>query len=399
MNKILFMSHCVPPIVRGPSVIINRLFKCFPSNSYTILTSRFTGKKLPLNNDLWLDCKYYYVNIETTTGGYKRTYFNILRKWIEVIAIVIKGLKVISKEGCDKLLVCPTHGNFFLAACLIHMIYRKPLYVYFFDLFARNQQKFGFQVIMRGLTEKVALKSTKCAFVMSERLKDYYQTRYPDLKIKIIRHPIDRRQYLTYDESMNKNASKDSESKKIVFTGMIYEYQIDSIINLTEAVKELNDVEFHIYTERSEQYLESMDVFAKNTVYCGHVTNNQDLVRIQKNADILFLPMSFHGPGTDSDVIKTASPVKISEYLAAETPILVHAPKDSYITWYARKYGFGLIVDNPDVVSLRNAIMKLINDKQLRKELILNAGKVAEIHDVSNVSCIFMKEIGIISAL
>lgn len=395
MNKILLMSHCVPPTVRGPSVIISRLFSYFLSNSYGILTSQFERKGIHIDNDLRLSCKYYYVNIEPTAFGYKRTYYNILKKWLEVIPIVIKGLNVIKKGGFDKLVVCPTHGNFFLAAYLMHKICKKRLYVYYFDLFIINQRKPGFETFMRLLTERLALRSVECAFVMSEKLKDYYQARYPNLKIKIIRHSIDKRKYLSCNENINKNGNSNMGPKKIVFTGMIYEYQIDAIRNLARAVNELNDVEFHIYTQRSKESLESMGVSGKNIVYCGYVTE-RELVRIQKDADILFLPISFHGPGTNADVIKTASPSKIAEYLAAGKPILVHAPEDAYITWYARKYEFGLVVDKPDLMALRKAITELGTNRQLREKLVSNSGKVSRMHDVSKVSRYLMEELGIV---
>jgi len=392
MGKLLLMSHCIPPIVRGTSVIISRLFNSFPVNEYVALTSLTKRKELPVNNDLRLPCKYYYVDIETTTGGYKRTYSNIVRKWVEVVPIVIKGIKVIKKERCDRILVIPTHGNFFLAAYLINRIMKTRLYVYFFDAFIPEKEGFGFHSFMRKVTQRVALRSTQCAFVMSEKLQNYYQLRHPILRLKTVRHPVDRKKYKAVNMGEYKAASIYPQFKTIVFTGMIYEYQIDSIRNLARAINELNDVQFHIYTQRTREYLESMGVYGDNIIYFGYVTE-KEMVRIQKNADILFLPMSFHGPGTNPDVIRTASPGKLAEYLAAERPILVHAPEDAYISWYAKKHGFGLVVDRPDITLLRESVRQLINDKELREELVLNASNLCKMHDVSKVSRFFMKEL------
>ena len=393
MNKVLLMSHCVSPIVRGPSVIINRLFKHFPNGSYVILTSRFDKKTgLEVDEKLRLSCRYYCTNGETIVGDYKNDFFSRLKKWFEVIPIAMKGAKVAGEEKCGKVLVCPTHGNFLLVAWLIHKICRKPLYVYFFDLFSSNNDGRGFESFMRRLVERLVLRSTECAFVMSEKLKDYHQARYPALNIKIIRHPVDRAEYLPYHDNDNKRFDPKVRPVKIVFTGMIYEYQIDAIQNLAKAVNELEGVQFHIYTQRSKKYLEDMGVRGKNVFNFGYIANNE-IVQVQKNADILFLPMTFGGKDVDQDIVKTASPSKIPEYLAAAKPILLHAPDYSYIAWYAKQYRFGLVVDCQDIDELKNAISELIGNKKLQKELVLNAKKVTIMHDVSNVSIDLMNEL------
>lgn len=392
-NKVLLMSHCVPPLVRGSSVIITRLFKHFPNDSYVILASRFDKKAgLEVDEKLRLPCRYYYTNNETIVGGTKNDFFSRLGKWLEVIPIVMKGAKVVVEEKCSKILVYPTHGNFLLAAWAIHKIWKKQLYIYLFDLFFTSENGSNFEQLMRKITEKAAMGSAECVFVMSEKLRDYYQAKYPKLSIKIIRHSVDRTKYLSRHDD---NGQFDPTAKPvtIVFTGMIYGYQIDAIQNLARAVNGLDDVRFHIYTQRSRKYLEDMGVCGKNVFHYGYLSNDE-IPRVQKNADILFLPMTFGGKGLNKDIVKTASPSKIAEYLAAGRPILIHAPSYSYVAWYANKYGFGLVVEEQDTNSLRAAIMRLMCDPQLKEKLIVNARKTAEMHDISRVSPEFIKGLG-----
>lgn len=392
-DRVLLMSHCVPPIVRGPSVVINRLFKRFSKDSYVILTSRFDAKKgIEIDERLRLPCKYYYVNIDTIVGGYNTDFFGILKKWLQVIPIVIKGINVIKREKCGKLLVCPTHGNFFLAAWVMHKVCRTPLYVYFFDLFSSDNGNVFFEPFMRRITQRLALRSAKCAFVMSEKLKDWYQARYPALNIRVIRHPVDRAQYFINN---NRQISPNAKSIKIVFTGMIYEYQIDAIQNLAKAVNALDSVQFHIYSQRSKTYLEDMGVAGANIFYYGCLPNDE-IIQVQKNADILFLPMSFHGEGTDRDVIMTASPTKIGEYLTSGRPILVHAPEDSYIAWYAKKYELGFVVEQRDAMLLKKAVETLLSDSKLRQRLVANALKASEMYDVGKAWNILTKELALV---
>lgn len=391
MSKILFMSYCVPPIPRGPSIIIERLLRQLPDKSYGILTSRLDKKWFSPDGSRWLNCKYHHADIDTIVGGYQASLSNIFKRWFDTFSIVSKGINAIKEENYDGLLVSPTHGNFLLAAYLIHKLRGIKYYVYLFDLFRSGREPKGIDSIMNLLTEKLALMSAECIFVMSEKLQEYYHNKYPYLKLRVIRHPIDLAQY-NYADKLSNMHDRPTTAPKIVFTGMIYEYQVDAMQNLAGVIRELKNIELHIYTQRGAEYLRRVGISGENIFYHGYV-DNKKLAPIQKDADILFLPMSFHAAGTDPDVIRTASPSKISEYLAAAKPILIHAPSDAYVVWYAKKYGFGMVVDEPDIIKLKRAVIELVNNEELKRRVIAEASKTAHLHDISKVSLQFMREL------
>jgi len=92
---------------------------------------------------------------------------------------------------------------------------------------------------------------------------------------------------------------------------------------------------------------------------------------VQRGADILFLPLAFNSPYPE--IIKTSAPGKIGEYLAAKKPILVHAPSDSFISWYFRKYNCGLVVDEADPEKLAQEIIRLLSNTEMQKLYSENA--------------------------
>jgi glycosyltransferase involved in cell wall biosynthesis len=92
---------------------------------------------------------------------------------------------------------------------------------------------------------------------------------------------------------------------------------------------------------------------------------------VQRDADILFLPLAFNSPYPD--IIKTSAPGKMGEYLAAKKPVLVHAPSDSFISWYFRKYNCGCVVDEDDPKKLAQKIIRLLNDTEMQKLFSENA--------------------------
>jgi glycosyltransferase involved in cell wall biosynthesis len=98
---------------------------------------------------------------------------------------------------------------------------------------------------------------------------------------------------------------------------------------------------------------------------------------IQREADILFLPLAFESP-YEPVLINTSSTSKLGEYLAARQPILVHAPKASFVSWYFRRNECGLVVDESDPAKLARGIEQILSDESLRQKLSENAWERAQ---------------------
>ncbi|HEX7295741.1 MAG TPA: glycosyltransferase, partial [Pyrinomonadaceae bacterium] len=92
---------------------------------------------------------------------------------------------------------------------------------------------------------------------------------------------------------------------------------------------------------------------------------------VQRRADILFLALAVNSP--HPEIVKTAMPGKMGEYLASGRPILVHAPPDSFISWYFRHYECGVVVDENDPRQLATAINSILTDAALRERVCARA--------------------------
>jgi glycosyltransferase involved in cell wall biosynthesis len=67
----------------------------------------------------------------------------------------------------------------------------------------------------------------------------------------------------------------------------------------------------------------------------------------------------------------------MAEYLVSGVPVLVHAPADSYVSRDAEQYGWGLVVDRPDIQALAEGIRALSTDSALRERVVAKALQVA----------------------
>lgn len=368
------------------SKILYRLFRVFPDDSYVILTNSALMNSEFLNQDFKLPCRYYYA--KGIFPGNPRGIKILMIEWLLVPLALIKCLYVVRKEKVNKILVNPIMGNYLLSAYIVHKITRVPLYLYMFDLFAENNMRYLQRILVRPL-ERIAMHAASKVFVMSEAMQDHYFNKYK-IRTTLLPHPIDLNGLGRHTESDVRNERK---YKLVLTAGMIYEAQIDAIVNLVKAIKEVPEIVFHIYTLNTEEYIRKCGISGDNVVYHGHVDLEHIIFTIQREADVLFLPMAFNCP--NPELIKTASPVKLPEYLGSGVPILVHAPPYAYVSWYARKHGWGMVVDEPKPEQIRNALLKLINDEKLQQTLVDNARKTALLHDVNRVFKIFKNGMGI----
>jgi len=198
---------------------------------------------------------------------------------------------------------------------------------------------------------------------MQHEVQRHYRTR-----ATLIHNPCD---VSVYETSLNGSSSGNPSEASIVFTGDVYEAHFDAFRNLVAAIDLVNspNVKLHLFTNRSPSYLAEKGI--RGPVVCHKPVPSSAIPEIQRRADILFLPLAFNSPYPE--VIKTSAPSKLGEYLASKRPILVHAPSDSFLVWYFRKYNCGIVVDQQDPEVLRGAIEEILDNIDLQQRLCTNA--------------------------
>lgn len=110
-----------------------------------------------------------------------------------------------------------------------------------------------------------------------------------------------------------------------------------------------------------------------------------DVPRVQAEADVLvicydFDPVSFRQA-------RYSMPAKMADCMASGTPILIYGPAGLPVVEYARRDGWGKVVDRRDPEALRRAIRELMASAALREQLGRRAQSLAsERHDAAVVS-------------
>ena len=288
-------------------------------------------------------------------------------------------MEIIKHEEIKNILLIPSYLEA-LSGLLLHWITKKPLIVYLFDIYySHNRFGPGWSTLFMRLMEPVLLRSANTIIVTGEPTQKYYKNKY-NVDSIILPHSVDLERYKS-----NKGSIIDGKGEtRIVFTGEVSVAQLDSIRNMIETIDTFNELKavIVIVANTSKENLESLGIKGSNVIVTH--ANREEIPLLQQGADILFLPLSFNWQ--NPEIIKTASPSKMPEYLAAGRPILVHAPSYSYVANYARQEGFGLVVDKPDTNLLRQAILDLKTDAALRNRLVASAKRTARKHDSVRLS-------------
>ncbi len=266
---------------------------------------------------------------------------------------------------------------------MVHWFTGKKIVLWLPDVYYVPENLKGWTRFVDRIIEPFLLRAVDTALVTCKPTQDYYQERYR-LKTTVLPHSVDLNKYT----GLQQPALQGKKDTDILFTGSISVAQLGAILDMVRVVNEFPKLcaRLIVASPVPSHILEEMGI-AGPRVVCKQA--DREYIRVlQRSSDIQFLPLAFECHGMiHRTIVRTASPSKLPEYLAAGRPILVYAPTDSYYAQYACEDGFGLVVDQPDPGLLHQAILKLQGDASLREQLVVNARRTAKKHhDSAKVS-------------
>lgn len=387
--KIAIVSPVLPPSLSGQAIVLYRLLDNIDPNCYIMISSNITDElSESMENSPKLLGKSYFVPYPHTiliSWLLKLNYIHIGKLIEEYLIFRINLLKkTFQNENCTHIIACTADLFDPYCAYLAAKKLNIPFFFYAFDDYI-NQWKNEYERFFAKKNAASIITNAKNIIVPNEYLKSYYDTNF-DVNCKVIHNPVNLSQYVG-SSNRDMNFSSDSEIK-IVYTGSIYGAQIDSINRLLDAIAQLKikNVRLHVYSPQIWNPDSNNEYFVHHSqLPLSQMTN------IQKNAHILFLPLAFNSKYS-KNLINTSSPGKMGEYLASGRPILVHAPSDSFVTWYFKEYDCGCVVDSISNYKLGCAIKNIILNKDYREKIISNARNRAIIDfDLNKIKHDFFK--------
>lgn len=376
LKKIGIVSHILPPSPSGQAVVLYRLLNGLPPDRHCLIScTNYDGIEHDSAATEKLCARYYHlkpvfqfpmincsklfalgIGFNALWGIYRRA------KQIE---------KIVKKEKCNLLIACTGDLYDLPAGCLASKWVSIPFVPYIFDDY--TYQWTGFYRSISKRLEPVIFKHAKGVIVTNEYMQKEYMERY-GVKSIVVHNPCPLPNLEVLDKA---ERVFNIHEINMVYTGAVYHAHYDAFHNLIAAIQQLerSDIKLHIYTAQSESELKRYGI-SGNMVVCHPHISELEVPKVLRQADILFLPLAFNS--SISEVIRTSAPGKTGEYLSVGRPILVHAPQESFVSWFFRENHCGVVVDENDPGLLSEKIDQLISDKESLVRMGRHARKVAE---------------------
>jgi hypothetical protein len=396
-GRLLILSYYFPPMAVGPAFVVDALLAQLNPEGVTV----FTGDPDLYSHSPHRDASW--------ANGMRTRRFDVPAWWpledrdvylagrriplrLRAIGNVLVGLRVACaaaaelRSGSRALLVVYPKQHFLLGAWVAATITRKPLLVYFMDVYVEGLTRTR---RIASLIERLLARRAKVLFAMSDRheqhLRQLVARECSRARVIQLPHP--------YASESTLSTTTLTGRPSIVFTGAIYDAQADAIRRLAEALDSplLADLDpqLHLFSADPPDWIAQWGIEAGGRVHLARRSRDEARAA-QRAADILFLPIAFDAK---PHVQRTASPSKMPEYLAAGRPILVHAPPESSVAEYARLHGFAEVVDEPNVEALAAAVRRLAGDEPRRRELTERAAETLPRHEAATVAGILRRAV------
>ncbi|HVF56483.1 MAG TPA: glycosyltransferase [Pyrinomonadaceae bacterium] len=370
--KIAFLSETLPPAQNGQGVVLYRLLEGFGPDEYCLVSALAWGAgEGEARVAGQLPGKYYRLSPGFRLRRGHRFGLARAREGFNIPAGILQRARqltrIMRRENCDAVVACTGDLLDLPAGYLASRRAKVPFYPYIFDHYSYREWRDPARKFWAKRLEPFLLKGATRVIVPNETLRDDLRRSY-GVEAAVIHNSFDISPY----ESNGRPAPAVSEDKaegevRIVYTGDVYEAHYDAFRNLLAAITSLGrpGVKLHLYTERSPDELAAEGIRGPVVHRPRHALS--EMPRIQMEADILFLPLAFNSPYPD--LVRTSATTKLGEYLAARRPVLVHAPPDSFISWYFREHECGVVVDRLDTSALARGLARLLDDGALRERL------------------------------
>ncbi len=365
--KFALVSHVLPPSWSGQAVVLHRLLRALDPDCYCLISLQsYDPQAYKGDMSSRLKARYYCLNPGFRLGILQRFGLSGMRNWLQTYLRARQIFRIVKKDQSDAIIACTGNLYDLPAAYLASRWAGVRYFVYLFDDYF-YQWPGPLERSFAQRWERMLIKEAVGVVVPNEFLYEEYRGRY-GIEPVVIHNPCEELRKVWEEEGP---WPTDPWEIKIVYTGAVYHAHYDAFHNLIAAIPQLKgrEIKLHLYTAQEPAELERERIKGA-VVYHPHLSLTQ-IGEVQRRADILFLPLAF--VSAIPEVIKTSAPGKMGEYLSSGRPILVHAPADSFLTWYFKKYECGVVVEQNNPAALTQAIQELLRNVALRETLAKNA--------------------------
>jgi glycosyltransferase involved in cell wall biosynthesis len=260
------------------------------------------------------------------------------------------------------ILVCPATVWSLVMAHKVTNQFQVPFLIYFMDDWVGNKNFRWLSGSLQASTYEL-LKSAAGWLMISEQLQEILSSRYqlsPKQSL-IVHNPVD----LSGKQPPNLKPTNLGKLK-VAYAGSIWQMHYDALAAVAEAIFDLRrdgeDIELILYTDKFfwNLYQEQWNFWQVNY---GGLIPYQEINDHLKSADLLLVTSSFlpEYAGFSRSSVQT----KLTDYMAAGTPIISCGPDYSACNQFIKKWNCGIICETNVVSEIKKFLLQISNDRYL----------------------------------
>ena len=362
-----------PPTRGGTAVVLHRLLAGLGRHTVEVVTDLALRPAVAAGGEGVLDARYRWFARLRPGRLAALPLVPELVEWLNLPLALVAGVRagVAARAARAERVLTALDGGFSnVAAALAARIARLPRTVLIFDLWEENAYRRVERLLARAL-ERRLLRGADSVVVFCEETAEHLRRKHgvdPHvLAIPIVPPPaVD-------------GAGTGGDVREVLVAGAVYWAQEDAVRRLLRAVPRVPGARVTMIGD--EASLRARGLHADR--YEPQLPADEFAARVAR-AGVLFLGLSHDSP--HPEVIRTATPARLMEYMASGRPLLVHAPRGSHAAEYARREDFATVVDVPDDDALARGLRELLEDPERAAARAARARRLAlERHDVAAV--------------
>ena len=347
----MLVHALAPPLPGGTPVVLRRLLTGLPGVRLEVVTDLVVRSRVKAGGSDVLPGRYRYFFKWPGWGGRWR-WGRYVVAGIDLVLAVVAGVRAARwarRDGVRWVMSVTDDGFSPVAGAVAARLARCPHVVMVFDLWEENAYSEARRALARRL-EGPIFRSAAKVVGYCEEIAEHFAAKH-GIDATFIRTPIDP------GPAPSPMRDRDGRDAELLMAGALYWMQEDAVkrlLRVTPSVPGLRTVAM-----APPEQLAITDARFDAVEQPVPVERFRD--RLER-ADVLFLGLSF-----DCEhplLARFSTPARLTDYLAAARPLLVHAPAESHVARYCRREGLAEVVDAPDEGQLRAALQRILDDPE-----------------------------------
>src|SRR5215211_603456 len=339
-----------PPSRGGVPVVLRRLLHRLDGLALEVVTDRRVRRLVREDPGGALAARYSYTPRlagPLTAVRSIRELFAVLNVLLAVLAGVRAALA--GRRAESRWVMSVLDGGFSqIAGALTARLLGIPHVVMVFDLW--SESAYGpFERWLGRRLEGRLLRGAGAVLVYCEEAAEHLR----------VRHGVDCRVIATpADPAVAQLPTPSLEPRnegEIVLAGAVYWMQAEAVERLLRVRRRIPDARVTFIGD--EGWLRNRGLEADGV---EPPLPTEAFIRRLMRAHTLFIGLSLISDHPEQ--VRISTPARLVDYMASMRPIVVHAPTGSYLSEYARRAGFGVVVDTPDDDALAEALSSVLAD-------------------------------------